>query len=153
MHSITPIRTALAASLVFAAAACGDRSAAPADTAAALPAPTPAATPMRVTDIQLGKGVGADNRVVTPATTFGTRDTIYVSVATEGAATDARVTATWMYRGSQGVAEEDAILSSTGGVNVSQFHIMKPTPWPAGDYHVEVKLNGQSAGKREFRIQ
>lgn len=153
MHSTIAIRAALAASLIVAAAACGDKNAATSDTAAALPTPTSSATPVRVTDIQLGKGVGADKRIVTPATTFGTRDTIYVSVTTDGAASDARLTATWMYNGSQAVSEEDQMLSSTGGVNVTEFHITKATPWPAGAYHVEVKLNGESVGRREFQIQ
>lgn len=153
MHSIISIRAAMAASLLVAAAACGDKKAAPADTTAVLPAPSTSAAPMRVSDIQLGKGVGADKRIVTPTTTFGTRDTIYVSVITDGAANDARLTATWMYNGTQGVSEEDQMLSSTGGTNVTEFHVMKDTPWPAGSYHVEVKLNGVSAGRREFQIQ
>lgn len=153
MHSNFALRAALAASLIVAVAACGDRNAAPADTAAALPTPTSSSAPMRVTDIQLGKGVGADKRIVTPATTFGSRDTIYVSVTTEGTGNDARLTATWMYNGSQAVSEEDQMVSSAGGVNVTEFHVSKATPWPAGAYHVEVKLNGESAGRREFQIQ
>lgn len=153
MRSITTIRAALAASLIVAAAACGDKNAAPADTGSTLPTTTTAGTPLRVTDIQLGKGVGADKRIVTPTTSFGTRDTVYVSVITDGAANDARLTATWMYNNTQGVSEEDQMVSSTGGTNVTEFHITKNTPWPAGSYHVEVKLNGESAGRREFQIQ
>ncbi|MEX1186250.1 MAG: hypothetical protein WEA80_06650 [Gemmatimonadaceae bacterium] len=61
-------------------------------------------------------------------------------------------TATWMY-GDQGVSEADEMLTSSGGVNVSEFHISKETPWPAGSYTVDVKLNGQPVGTREFRIQ
>lgn len=58
----------------------------------------------------------------------------------------------WMY-GDQGVSEADEMLSSSGGVNVSEFHISKETPWPTGSYKVDVKLNGQTVGTREFRIQ
>jgi len=108
---------------------------------------------MRVTDIQVGKRIGADRRVVEPAKAFGTRDTVYASVTTEGAATDARLTATWMFNGTQGISEADEMISSSGGTNVSEFHIMKNTRWPAGSYTVDVKLNGVSAGTREFRIQ
>ena len=153
MHRVTKRRATLVATLLVALgmAACGKKDAEPADTAATT-TPTPAATPLRVTDIQLGKGVGSDRRIVTPTTTFGTRDTIYVSVTTDGAATDARLTATWMY-GEQGVSEADEIISPTGGVNVSEFHISKETPWPTGDYKVDIKLDGQVVGTREFRIQ
>jgi outer membrane usher protein FimD/PapC len=73
-------------------------------------------------------------------------------VITDGAASDARLTATWMY-GDQGVSEADEMLSSSGGTNVSEFHISKETPWPTGSYRVDVKLNGQTVGTREFRIQ
>lgn len=152
MHIVTRRRATLVATLFVALGitACGKKDAEPADTVATTPAP--AATPLRVTDIQLGKGVGSDKRVVEPATTFGTRDTIYASVTTDGAATDARLTATWMY-GDQGVSEADEIVSPTGGVNVSEFHISKETPWPTGAYTVDIKLNGQVVGTREFRIQ
>ena len=153
MHFITRTRAILAAAafVTIGIAACSKKDATPAaDTAATTV--TPAATPLRVTDIQLGKGVGSDKRIVTPTTTFGTRDTIYVSVTTEGSATDARLTATWMY-GEQGVSEADEMLSPTGGTNVSEFHISKDTPWPAGSYKVDIKLNGAVVGTREFRIQ
>ena len=152
MHFTTRTRAVFAAAaLTVGVAACSKKDAAPAaDTAATTVAP--AAAPLRVTDIQLGKGVGSDKRVVSPTTTFGTRDTIYASVTTDGAATDARLTATWMY-GEQGVAEADEILSSPGGTNVSEFHISKATPWPTGSYKVDVKLNGAVVGTREFRVQ
>jgi hypothetical protein len=152
MHFITRTRAILAATALVSigVGACGKKDAEPADTAATTV--TPAATPLRVTDIQLGKGVGSDKRIVGPTTTFGTRDTIYVSVTTEGSATDARLTTTWMY-GDQGVSEADEIISPTGGTNVSEFHISKETAWPTGSYKVDVKLNGAVVGTREFRIQ
>ena len=152
MRNIIAMRAALlAASLVAVAGACGKKDAAPADTAATVA--TPAATPLRVADIQLGKRVGSDKRVVEPTTSFGTRDTVYVSVTTDGAATDARLTATWYYNGTQGVSESDEMISSPGGTNVSEFHISKETPWPTGSYRVDIKLNGTAAGSRDFTIQ
>lgn len=153
MHIVTRRRATLVATLFVAVGitACDKKDAEPADTAATTTA-APTATPLRVTDIQLGKGVGSDKRIVEPTTTFGTRDTIYASVTTEGAATDARLTATWMY-GDQGVSEADEIVSPSGGVNVSEFHISKETPWPTGSYKVDVKLDGQVVETREFRIQ
>ena len=150
MRNITAMRAALVAASVVALGACGKKDAAPADTAATVS--TPAATPLRVTDIQLGKRVGSDKRIVEPATSFGTRDTIYVSVTTDGAATDARLTATWMYNGTQGVSEADEMLSSPGGTTVSEFHVSKETPWPTGSYRVDIKLNGVAAGSRDFTI-
>ncbi|MCR4338676.1 MAG: hypothetical protein NUW01_02190 [Gemmatimonadaceae bacterium] len=152
MHFVTKRRAALVATLFVALGitACGKKDAEPADTATVTVPPV--SSPLRVTDIQLGNGVGSDKRIVEPTSTFGTRDTIYVSVTTDGAASDARLTATWMY-GDQGVSEADEMLTSSGGVNVSEFHISKETPWPTGSYRVDVKLDGQTVGTREFRIQ
>ncbi|MGK2935831.1 MAG: hypothetical protein ACSLFE_11415 [Gemmatimonadaceae bacterium] len=152
MHIVTRRRATLVATLFLAIGitACGKKDAEPADTVSTTA--EPATTALRVTDIQLGNSVGSDKRIVEPTTTFGTRDTIYASVTSDGAANDARLTATWMY-GDQGVSEADEMLMSSGGVTVSEFHISKETPWPTGSYTVEVKLNGQSVGTREFRIQ
>lgn len=155
MHIVTKRRATLVATLFLAIGitACGKKDAEPADT---LPTTTaePAATALRVTDIQLGKRerVGSDKRIVEPTTTFGTRDTIYASVITDGSANGGRLTATWMF-GDQNVSEADETLSSSGGVSVSEFHISKATPWPTGSYKVDIKLNGQVVGTREFRIQ
>lgn len=153
MHIVTRRRATLVATLFLAIGitACGKKDAEPADT---LPTTTaePAATALRVTDIQLGKRVGSDKRIVEPTTTFGTRDTIYASVVSDGAANGARLSAMWMF-GDQHVSQGDETLSSSGGVNVSEFHISKDTPWPTGSYKVDVMLNGQVAGTREFRIQ
>lgn len=153
MHPMTNSRIVLVAALVLSlgAAACGKKDAAPADTASV--AVPPVASPVRVTDIQVGKRVGADKRIVEPSTTFGVRDTVYVSVTTEGAATDARLTASWKFNGTQIVSEADEMISPSGGTNVSEFHITKATQWPTGAYTVDVQLNGVSAGTREFRIQ
>ena len=151
MHIVTRRRATLVATLFLAIGitACGKKDAEPADTLPTTAEPT--ATALRVTDIQLGKGVGSDKRIVEPTTTFGTRDTIYASVTTDGSANGARLSATWMY-GDQNVSESDETLAASG-VNVSEFHISKATPWPTGSYKVDVKLNGQVVGTREFRIQ
>lgn len=136
--------------LAIGVAACGKKDAEPADT----PTTTgePAAAVLRVTDVQLGKSVGSDKRVAEPTTTFGTRDTIYVSVTTDGPANGARLATMWMF-GDQHVGDSDETLTSSGGVNVSEFHISKATPWPTGTYKVDVMLNGQVVETREFRIQ
>lgn len=152
MQIMTRRHTTIVATLFIAIGitACGKKDADSADTV-----PTTAdaaATALRVTDIQLGKGVGSDKRIVAPTTTFGVSDTIYASVTTDGAANDAHLTATWMY-GDQNVSESAETLSSSGGVNVSEFHISKATPWPTGSYKVDVKLHGQIVGTREFVIQ
>jgi len=48
-------------------------------------------TPLKVSDIQVGKAVGTDNKISNSTTTFSARDTMYISVITDGAAKDAKI--------------------------------------------------------------
>ena len=114
-------------------------------------APVPA-PPFAVQGIQTGKGVGADKRVTTPATTFGRRDTIYVSVATEGAAPSKTISAKWTYQDGQVVKEQSETIAPTGPA-ATEFHISKPSRWPAGKYKVEIAVDGSPSGSKDFEIK
>src|SRR5256885_5111140 len=57
--------------------------------------------PLRVSDIQVGKGVGTDMRVANQTTDFGVRDTMYIAVITDGAAKDAKIGTKWTFNGTQ----------------------------------------------------
>jgi hypothetical protein len=110
-------------------------------------------TPVRVSDIQVGKGVGSDKKVGNQTTSFGVRDTMYVAVITDGAAKDAKLTAKWMFNGKQVVKESSQTISSTGGEAVTEFHVDKKSAWPKGKYTVEVLLNGVSAGTKDLEVK
>jgi hypothetical protein len=114
---------------------------------------TPAAVPFHVLAVDLGKGLGADQKVTEPTTTFGPKDTIYASVATEGAASGVTLRAKWTY-GDAGtvVHDENLSISPTGPAN-TEFHISKKTPWPAGKYKVEISADGATAASKDFEIQ
>ncbi len=109
-------------------------------------------TPIRVSDIQVGKGVGSDKKVADQTTSFGVRDTMYVAVITDGAAKDAKLTAKWTFNDKQVVKESSQTISPTGGTTATEFHIDKKTAWPKGRYKVEVMLNGVSAGTKELEV-
>ena len=117
---------------------------------AAAPAPAPA--PFRVSGIQLGNAIGADKRVAAPTSSFATTDTIYASVATDGASPSVTLVARWTFEDGQLVNEETQTIAPTGAA-VSEFHIAKPDGWPAGSYQVEVLANGASAGKQSFQVR
>jgi hypothetical protein len=110
-------------------------------------------TPIRVSDIQVGKAIGSDKKVSNQTTSFGVRDTMYVAVITDGAAKDAKVTAKWTFNGKQTVKEDSQTISPTGGTNVTEFHVDKKTAWPKGKYTVEVMLNGVSAGTKDLEVK
>jgi hypothetical protein len=110
-------------------------------------------TPIRVSDIQVGKSVGADKKVADQTTDFGVRDTMYVAVITDGAAKDAKISAKWTFNGKQTVKEDTQTISPTGGTSVTEFHVDKKAAWPKGKYKVEVMLNGVSAGAKDLEVK
>ena len=119
---------------------------------AAAPAPAPAPPAFAVQGIELGKSVDADKKVTAPSSTFGRRDTIYASVATEGAAPSKTVSAKWTFQGGQVVKEQSESIAPTGPA-ATEFHISKKGPWPVGKYKVEISVDGASAGTKDFEIK
>jgi hypothetical protein len=110
-------------------------------------------SPIRVSDVQVGKNVGADKKVGNQTTEFGVRDTMYVAVVTSGAAKDAKLTAKWTYNGKQVVKESSQTISPTGGETVTEFHVDKKSAWPKGKYKVDVSLNGVAAGSKDLEVK
>jgi hypothetical protein len=142
--------TALAASLVLVllASACGrDRAEAPAERTA-----PPAAAAVEVTDVELGTSVGSDRRIVDATDTFRSTDTIYVSVLTRGSAARSELTARFTYEDGQLVDESTQTISPTGS-DATEFHVSKPDGWPAGDYEVEILLDGRSVEREGFKVE
>ena len=119
---------------------------------AAAPAPAPAPPAFAVQGIELGKSIDADKKVTAPSTTFGRRDTIYASVATEGAAPSKTVSAKWTFQDGQVVKEQSESIAPTGPA-ATEFHISKKGPWPVGKYKVEVSVDGAAAGSKDFEIK
>ena len=139
-------RLVLACVLIPALAAC--KKPAPAPPAATTP---PAVTAFRVTSIDLGNSVGADKRIAQQVSTFGPRDTIYASVTTEGAASGAVITARWTFQDGQVIKEMSETISPTGPA-ATEFHITKGSAWPAGNYAVEITLNGAPVSRQDFTV-
>lgn len=108
--------------------------------------------PLRVSDIQTGKAVGSDNKIGDQTTSFAVRDTMYVSVITDGAAKDAKLAAKWTFNGKT-VSEDSQTISPTGGTTATEFHVSKKTAWPKGKYTVDVSLNGVSAGTKDLEVK
>ena len=146
--------------LVFVLAAsslpgCGGSSEPPPEpqVKATLPAPVaPAPAAVRVTAIEVGKAVNAQKRVEQPTTSFAPADTLYVSVMTDGAAPNATLAARWLFEGDT-VVKEDTQTIAPSGPAATEFHVAKPSGWPAGKYKVEIALNGTPAGAKEFEVK
>jgi hypothetical protein len=105
---------------------------------------------LRVTSMQLGRSVNADNTVATHTTTFTPTDTVYVSVLTAGGGSGT-LGVRWTYEGR--VMGERKKQVSYRGAAATEFHLQSAGGFPPGAYAVEAFLNGQSAGTREFRVE
>ena len=126
-------------------AACSRPSASPA------PGAPPATEGVRVTDVDLGRSLGADKRVADKTDSFKPNETVYVSVTTEGSASSATLKARWTFEGDQLVQESSQTIAPTGTA-VTEFHIAKPDGWPKGSYKVEVFLNGNPVESESFKV-
>lgn len=122
-----------------------------ADTAAAGPAPA-APEPFAVSEVTLGKAIGADKRVASPATSFGPKDTIYASVATTGSAPSKTISAKWTFQDGQTVKQQSDTIAPTGPA-ATEFHIAKKGGWPAGKYKVEIAVDGAPATTKDFEVK
>jgi len=142
------IGLSVALCLAVVAAGCGKSK-----TAEQTPAPTPAPVALSVTGIELGKQIGTDKKVVSPTSTFGLRDTIFASVATEGASSAATLAAKWTFTSTGQVVNEESQDIAPTGPATTEFHIVKASDWPEGAYKVEISLNGTPAGSKEFTVK
>lgn len=111
---------------------------------------TPPPTSAIVSSVDLGSAVGADKKVTRPGTSFAKTDTIHASVATNGGKAST-VTARWTFQDGQVVHTEDK--SVPAGAQVTDFSISKPDGWPAGDYKLEVLVDGNVAQTKDFSVK
>ena len=77
--------------LALAATLACSKAEAPPSPAPYTPPPTMAATPLKVTDVEVGRALDADKKISDKTDTFKPTDTIYVSVSTEGTSPGAKL--------------------------------------------------------------
>lgn len=147
MRESNTSRLALAAGVIMLAAGCGKK-----EEPAVVPPPPAAVVAFKVTSVDLGKGIMADKMVANSTDDFSPRDTVYVSVATEGTSPGAAIKAKWTFEDGQVVEETTQTVAPTGPAR-TEFHVFKPSGWPAGKYKVEITVDGALAGSKEFEVK
>ncbi len=151
---------AVVAATAIALAACGKKEPPPPPppppAPAPMPAPAPPPAPVGVTlsAVTLGKAVGADKKVSAATEAFAKGDTIHASIDTTGAGS-ATLVAKWTFTkdGKTVPVKEDSATITPTGPATTEFHISKPDGWPAGDYAVEILLDGKSVATKSFKVQ
>jgi hypothetical protein len=135
--------------LLLTASACGKK-----DNAGTVETTSGAVSnaPVQVTDVKLGRALGADKRVTDETDNFRPADVIYAVVETRGSAPNAALQARWTYQDGQ-VVDESSRNISTSGQDVTEFHISKPSGWPKGKYTVQILLNGAPVESEDFEVK
>jgi hypothetical protein len=106
--------------------------------------------PIRVTTIQLGRSLNSDDSINEHTTTFKPTETIYASAINEAAGAGT-IAVRWVYAGQTVSQESKDVRFNREGATA--FHMQAPSAgFPAGDYRVELQVNDQPAGVREFRV-
>ena len=144
--------------LIFGVAGCKKETPPPAPAQVPAPAPQvqapkPAPDVVSVANINIGKALGPDKKVVAASDTFSKGDTIYAVVETTGSG-NATLKARWTYhKGDKTAAvSESSQTISPSGPAASEFHISKPDGWPPGDYQVEISLNDKPVSTKKFVV-
>jgi hypothetical protein len=140
-----PVLALLAGLGILVSAGC-KKNAEPATSGATM---TPAE--VKISDVELGRRLGANSRIADATDKFGPRDTIYVVAVTEGSAPSATVTARWTFEDGQ-VVKEDSRSIAPGGTEATEFHISKPSGWPKGKYKVAIDVGGSTQTK-DFEVK
>ena len=149
IHSRAGLAIALVAFLAVGACSKKD-NAVDTQTAAGAVVDTAAHAAM-VTDVALGRHVGADKRVTDATTDFSPKDSVFASVHTTGNRS-MKITARWTYQDGQVVDEHSETISPRGDA-YTEFHIVKPSGWPAGKYTLHVLLDGNEAQTKDFTVK
>jgi len=108
-----------------------------------------------VTDVVLGRELAADSTIVPESRTnlFWTTDKFCVAVAVDGSEPSAQLKARWKYQDGTQVAEDTKTVP-VNGPTVVAFEAAPPDGrWKAGDYNVEILLDGVSAATKELNAR
>jgi hypothetical protein len=118
-----------------------------ADTTPAFPADK-----LRVTNVMIGKRVGARNLITEPTFQFAPGDTVYLSVGTEGVPASATLSTKWVSQKGEVLDSSSKTINPKGAEN-TVFQVSRPKGWAVGVYKVEVFADGDSVDAKTFAIR
>jgi hypothetical protein len=106
--------------------------------------------PLRLNTIQLGRSLDPDGSVAEHTTAFRRNDTVYAAVLTT-APGRGTISVRWTYGGQ--LIDEPSREVSYREPAATSFHLVNSGGFPPGNYSVEVFIDGESVGSRNFRVE
>lgn len=106
----------------------------------------------RLLEVALGNAIDSERRVTRTQSRFQSTDTLYLSVLGSAASTDLALSVRWLDAAGHVIAQAEQPLPA-GSASVTTFSAQHPQTWPAGQYRVELAVNGQPLDFREFNVQ
>ena len=106
--------------------------------------------PLTVKTIQTGRSLNSDNSVGNLTQRFRPDQTMYVAVLTTGPG-KGTLTAKWTYAGR--TVSEDTKKVSYRDSAATEFHITNSSGFPAGEYSVEILLDGKPVETRNLKVE
>jgi hypothetical protein len=152
MARITPLALPLVAAGTLAGACSRPDASPPAEVGTARTDTAAATGPagLKVAAVMIGKRVGPGNLVTEPTFEFSSRDTVHVSVATEGSGAGT-LTAAWRSRSGE-ILQKTSEQTGGPGEN-AVFSLAQPKGLKPGTYKVVVFLVNDSVDTKVFVVK
>lgn len=109
-------------------------------------------TALEVTSVAVGSEAGPDDTLAMPQNTLAPDDDIVVAIDTDGAATEAELSARLIYEDGQMAGEQTETISTTGA-DTTTVTFSNEQPWPTGAYTVEIWVDGTQAESTELTVE
>ena len=144
------------ASLVMIAAwvgACGRSNGSESGTRTGMVDSTAAAKPveLKVSNVMIGRRIGAGNHITEPTFQFAPQETVYVSVGTSGSKGADHLTAAWRFQTGE-ILQQSSEPIPKAGENAA-FRMSKPKGFKVGTYKVVVFLGDDSVDAKVFVVK
>lgn len=112
----------------------------------------PAPGTLRVSNVMIGRQLGADKRISEPTLRFAPTDTVFVSIATEGTPDSSTLAAKWTFPTGK-VRDSSSQTIRPKAAEHTELHAAPPKGgWPVGSFLVTVYADGDSVDAKTFAV-
>lgn len=109
------------------------------------------ASGLSFSSVTLGSSADANHRIRAGSSNFSPTDVIHAAVETIGSG-EAMLSAAWTDQDGQVVLEDSKSIKVTGA-QTTAFTLLKPGGLAAGDYKLEISLNGNLVDSKNFSVK